>query len=321
MCSEWELQWQGDHCFWSHGESNARGAAILIKRNTQIQVQKSVIDDRGRYVIIQYEEVGEKFVLVNIYAPNEDDPAFFLQVFKHMEEFDGRRIITGDFNLTMQSELDRTSNNSNNNENAAEIVRKYMEDTLMTDVWRDRNENTRIYTYMRKARGGEERIVGSRIDYFLVDNAIVGWIPNIRIYSKYKTDHSAVLLEIHPFEIKRGRGYWKLNNRILYESEYIEKIKMNITEMKERNNISQNSQEMWEALKIKMIATSQEYSKDRAQNRKLVIEQLEQKVMEYESKHVNDLALAELKLYHRTQQDLEAFKDEHIQSVIFRSKV
>ena len=94
---EWELDF-GGHIWWSHGSNDARGVAIMVKRNTEINVLNFRKDDQGRIIIIQYEEMGEKFILVNLYAPNEDKPEFFVNAVKMIEELEGKRIILGDFN-------------------------------------------------------------------------------------------------------------------------------------------------------------------------------------------------------------------------------
>ena len=102
----WSNQWGGD-TFWSHGTSSSQGTAILIKRNTEILVQKTIIDKDGRYVILQFNLGSEKFLLVNVYAPNADDPSFFMKIFEQMNEIEGKKIIIGDLNLTMDPDLDR----------------------------------------------------------------------------------------------------------------------------------------------------------------------------------------------------------------------
>ena len=44
----------------------------------------------------------KNLTLANIYAPNEDDPAFFKCLFDHLHDFQGDDIIIGgDFNLVL----------------------------------------------------------------------------------------------------------------------------------------------------------------------------------------------------------------------------
>ena len=53
------------------------------------------------------------------------------------------------------------------------------------------------------------------------------------IQSAFKTDHSAVKLEINAHLIKQGLGYFKMNNTILYDEE------CKISIIKSINNIGQ----------------------------------------------------------------------------------
>ena len=265
---------------------------------------------------IQYRDKGEVFVLSNIYAPNEDTPAFFVEVFKLLDKYKGRRIITGDFNLVLDVDIDRTDNSKSNNDKSAGVVDSYMEDTLMCDIWRVRNPESRQYTYTRKVKRGKGYI-GSRLDMFLVEIACASWITSVKMYPRYKTDHAALVIEILPFEISRGRGFWKLNNKVLYEQEYIEMIN------KEIENITKvdyaNPQDKWEALKIRVIANSQVYCSERSQNRKLVIRQLEEYIEKMQQKELNEMNDIEQDILNRTITDLESLKDEQMQGTIFRS--
>ena len=123
------------------------------------------------------------FTLINVYGPNDDNPSFFVEVLKLFERQVSKRIITGDFNVTLNDKVDRTDSSREKNVKSAEIINEYSENTLMTDIWRDRNPDSRIYTYTRN----ETRIAnytGSRLDYFLVDTAISSWINSIKIFPK-----------------------------------------------------------------------------------------------------------------------------------------
>ena len=212
-------------------------------------------------------------------------------------------------------ELDRTEGSKTNNDKAAQILKTYMEDTMMCDVWRDRNEKKRIYTYTRRAVN-QWKLVGSRIDLCVSEMAINSWIKNIKILPKFKTDHAALLVDIRPFLIERGKGFWKLNNRILLEPEYVDMINEEIKKTLVRE--AESEQEKWEMLKLMCIANSQEYSRERARNRNMIISQLEKYIERMEEKA--NLTTTDEKLLDKTKNDLNVFMDEKVQSAMFRSK-
>ena len=203
--NQWELEW-GGKAYWSHGTTASRGVGILIKKDTKIEIINSFNDQNGRIIGITYKEENETFSLMNIYAPNEDNSTFFVDAFTLLEHQEGKRLIAGDFNLVMETNLDRHNSNAVNHEKSLEIIQKYDEDTQMCDIWRIRNPDSRQYTYMRN-ENSKERYVGSRIDFFLIEKLIESWTKSIKIHPKFKCDHSPVILQLNPFMINRGRGY------------------------------------------------------------------------------------------------------------------
>ena len=67
---------------WS--ESNKAGVCILFNNNFNLQIQKLFIDPVGRFIICDIKANEKSLTLANIYAPNEDNPAFFLDFFEHL---------------------------------------------------------------------------------------------------------------------------------------------------------------------------------------------------------------------------------------------
>jgi len=61
--------------------------------------------------------------LANIYAPNEDNPAFFLDLFDHLADFQGEDIIIGgDYNLVLDLDKDKRGGLSKTHQNSVKIV-------------------------------------------------------------------------------------------------------------------------------------------------------------------------------------------------------
>ena len=66
----------------------------------------------------------------------------------------------------------------------------------------------------------------SRLDYFLVSNSIVNSVCDCTIIPGFKSDHSIVTMNIHLTSEQRGPGYFKINNSLLLQDNYQEKIRM-----------------------------------------------------------------------------------------------
>ena len=107
----WRSQF-GGQLFYSHGSSQARGCAIIVKKRIKTKVYKIQKCNIGRYIFIDLDINGERMLLCNIYAPNEDDEKFFIDIFTKINKMHvkGAIIIAGDFN-TVITEFDKKGGN------------------------------------------------------------------------------------------------------------------------------------------------------------------------------------------------------------------
>ena len=69
------------------------GVAILFNNNFCFQIEKTYCDPGGRFIICDLNTNGKHLTLVNIYAPNDDDPNFFTSVFDHLLDFNCEQVI------------------------------------------------------------------------------------------------------------------------------------------------------------------------------------------------------------------------------------
>ena len=76
----WSAEW-GNKIWLSHGESNSRGVVVLFRKNLEIIVHNVIKDKNGRFLILYVTLQKQKWLLVNIYAPNDDNPEYFQSLF------------------------------------------------------------------------------------------------------------------------------------------------------------------------------------------------------------------------------------------------
>ena len=89
--------------------------AVLFCPGLQVVVAKIIKDVNGRFVLIDIEIEGKRFAIVNVYAPNEDKPEFFLDLFSEMSKMQAAdKIIVGDFNLVLDEKKDSCCRKKNN---------------------------------------------------------------------------------------------------------------------------------------------------------------------------------------------------------------
>ena len=104
--------------------------AILFNKKLDFTVHNVISDenspDGGHYLILYLTIQGKKWLIGCLYAPNRDDVSFFQKVFHEVERFSPEhKVIGGDFNLGLDTSLDRLGTGGNK-ETSAKWLRSYL---------------------------------------------------------------------------------------------------------------------------------------------------------------------------------------------------
>ena len=84
---------------------------------------KSYIDPAGRYTVRDLMANRKLVTLVNVYAPNEDNPNFIKILAEHIEDIQKDEIVIGgNFNLVLDVEKDKKGGLFKTNNNARKMV-------------------------------------------------------------------------------------------------------------------------------------------------------------------------------------------------------
>ena len=313
--SIWENEWGGKGIF-SHGNTQSRGILILMNKQLYKSISNIYKCTQGRYIILDLKQNDQTITLVVIYAPNQDNPSFYQQLGRDLKQRNEQKIIVGDFNLTLDVDLDRKNTYCNNNQ-ASNEVKNLMEEYLLKDIWRDRNEDKREYSWFKKDLASKER-KASRIDFALVSGGLDHKVKEIMYLSSIKTDHRAVYLVVEMIENERGVGYWKFNTTLLTNKEFLQFMNMELINTIESLS-NKTPKDKWECLKIRIRKAATNFSRQKASQDKIIIANLSEKVNEYEAQL--PLTEEEDNLYENTKADLEEKVMERTQGIMFRSKV
>ena len=82
----WAAEW-GYETLFSCCTSAKGGVAILFKNNFDFQIQKVYTDTSDRFIICD-DKIEERCItLATLYAPNDDEPTFYQNVFDHVLDF------------------------------------------------------------------------------------------------------------------------------------------------------------------------------------------------------------------------------------------
>ena len=267
----------------SYGSSASKGASILISKTLNYDVIDYVIDKNGRFILLNIEISKNIYSLVNVYAPNDKTMrnTFFKSIDTLLRESAlGIKLLSGDFNETLQT-IDRFSKNNNNATQSNSQLKKLIKSHNLIDIWRELNANKIQFTWKR-----QNNFEKSRIDFWLIDMNIRLSISStdIRPAQIQKTDHLAISLKIFSLS-NTGPGYWKMNNSFLKDNTYLKLINTIIdTYITEMNENKIDAQIIWDLCKIEIKENSIFYAKKKAKSRRERLSFLEERL-----KYINSI--------------------------------
>ena len=227
----WKNQWRGK-TYMSHGTNNSKGCMILFRQNLDIDIQQVITDDEGRYVIVDCNIMDERFILVNIYAPNtENGQIIYISDleqtltdlgFSSAQNF----IIGGDWNFVRDASVDKHGGLDRIKQKSIDQMDILMNNLCLNDSWRIRNPLERRYTWRQKSP-----LIQCRLDYWLLSDSLFDNITHIDTIPSIQTDHSAIVLKLKYIEEgKGGQGLWKFNTSLLDNVNFINVLRLKIEE-------------------------------------------------------------------------------------------
>ena len=253
-CSEW-----GYSTIFTEFSSSKAGVGILFNNNFQFNILKCYTDPEGRFIIVDVETEEKILTLVNIYAPNRDDPIFFRGVSEKMLSFECDLIIFGgDFNLVCDVEKDKKGGAPTTHLKSKEEVVSLKEQFQLADIWRINNPDIMRFTWERT-----NPEICCRLDFFLISESLCPNVLETEIHPGYRTDHRMITVKISTTTNPRGPGFWKLNTNFLTESEYVDLIRKTIQDVSKEYKDHREVDKilLWDVIKMEIRAASIKYAK------------------------------------------------------------
>lgn len=227
---QWKQRFKSDILF-SHGTKQSRGVAILFGPKLEYKIIEQWIDNAGRYIIVNCIIQGNHCLLINSYFPNIEKVQITLKknLFQKLENI-------GDFNFVTNSELETAGGNPQLKTSTIEQFLSIEEEMDLCDIWRIRNPDVKRFTWRRYAQGRasiKQEIIHRRLDYFLVSDHMQSLVQKTDIIPAPSTDHSALILQFRSLpKNQRGPSFWKINNSLINDPQYVELIKIIISDRK-----------------------------------------------------------------------------------------
>ena len=251
--TRWECEWQGK-MYMSSGTNYSRGVTILLPNKMESTIYECKPDEYGRYIMLKGVFDGQKLTIMNLYAPTADksvEQAEFLdEIVPILEENSVDLIIGGDLNTYLE-EIDKYGNNVIITKFATRL-KNVMHELGLLDIWRVTNPECKWYTWRKTGtKTGTSGIQQSRLDYFIISENLIYQITKCNIQYALYSDHNPVRIQLESLsEVKRGRGFWKLNVSLLNDKEYVNKINELLDyEIEKYKNLS-NKGLKWDTIKM-----------------------------------------------------------------------
>ena len=317
---KWEIEW-GGKIYYSHGEFNAKGVAIMIPNNiSNFNYIEEKKDLNGRIILIKCEIDNNLLTLINIYSPTKDKVTKQLDFLIELKSFidiysDENFIIGGDFNTYLDINLDKKGGNIEKPSSYTNNLISLCEEYNFCDIWRIRNPHKQFFTRRENSKAG---LIQSRLDYWLISTNLTFQITNCNIKPSICTDHSLITLTFNLIHTQqRGKGTWKFNNSLLRDPIYIKLIKETILNIIKNVEI-ENKNTLWDYTKCEIRTKTIEFSKTKAKANKEQ-EILLLKNLETLERNLNN-SESELLLYKQKKLEYENFNKIKTQGAIIRSR-
>ena len=259
--------------FHSNFNSKTMGVAILIGKSIQFSASKVISDNYGRYLIVMGTLFHVPILLVNIYAPNFDDPHFMNKLFECLPSLNNNLlIIGGDMNCVIDPNLDRSNPRTLTPSLMSKSLSDFMSKNGCIDPWRFYNPHTKEYSFFSQMHQSF-----SRIDYYFIDAKLIPKVLNVNYHPIVISDHAPLSLDIQFSSQPRYSTPWRLNTLLLSDDKFNKFISAKIDDFIaiNKNDTDPISYSLlWESLKAYLRGQIISYSAHLNKSRKAKLQEL-----------------------------------------------
>lgn len=312
-----KCQWGSEGVVIAGDASNMCGVAILASKDLNVKMTVLAQDRCGRFIIVRAKFSQVECIIVNVYFHTSNYERAQVQLLKDLmlllEEFRGESLVfMGDLNVCVDAILDRYNHNSAEIRNPrfrSELL-QFLIDFELSDVARQRNQNTKMFTWYRGSKA-------SRLDYIFVSNCLTGFVTDTGYGDLALSDHRLISVTLGKPASKRGPGFWKLDVTLLEDKETVEAIGNLISHLNEEVT-ELNAQERWEFMKFRVREMFVEARNRKNKERMDLVKSLKDNIRELVEQ--DNLQPEELELLSQLRRDLFSIEKHTEYKCYLRSK-
>ena len=319
--------------YFSSFSSQKRGVAILFRNNFEFKVKNVHRDHQGNLLILDIEIEDHRLSLAVLYGPNQDNPNFYQNLQRNILQLGNQKmIIVGDWNMLLDPEVDGKNYKHINNPKARLEVLKIITELNLYDIYRCENSESRLFTWKKKLKSGDIQM--GRLDFFLISESLINFSKKEKILTAYRSDHSLITLSLCFSASQKSKTFWKFNNSLLNNINFVSEVKNLIHELKIQYALSPynplnidkiepsdlqlkiNPQLFFETLLLEIRSKTIAFSSalKRTENDKIASLESEIKQLEQENNSLNfDLKISK-------ENELKSLREKKLKGVLIRSR-
>ena len=293
---------------------------ILFNPKLDFQLDSTVADKHGRYLMLEVTIHDSTFLLCNVYAPNDNATqiTFFSNLNNKLAQYGNMQIILGgDLNCAL-TPLDKAGGTSI--ERKRSVIREITNlcnNHKLQDAWRSQHPNQSQFTWRNNSLK-----IQCRLDYWLVSTDLSSSLLSTTITSPTFSDHSAVSFVLQSKEYaKRGPGFWKINNSLLKDDNFTAELAAKIPEYKAKHKYLENKGLYWDMLKMEMRGFCVQYSKRKSKIRRSKERELQKQIDHLMSMLKTNRSKENITELYRLRAELNKIAEYKTKGAIVRSRI
>ena len=317
----WRAEWGGD-IFYSHGSKHSRGVMTLMRPTVKGENISTTCDRNGRVLIVNLTIQDEEFCLANIYAPNDQNLQvdFYTQLTRKLRpHVNSNLVLGGDFNCPLENIDKKGGKDISSRKNVIQSIVEMSNNLNLVDIWRLQNLSDERFTWQNSS--GKIRC---RLDYWLISKHLILRTSKTDVKSYYYySDHSPIFVEIQYKNNQKssGPGFWKFNNSLLDNEEFVTHLKFFLTHAKEKHRDTKDKRLYWEMIKMEIrdfcIRFSKQVAKAKRKREIDLLSKLKQLNERLDHNHQDTNLVVEVE---RVRLELQKISEHKTKGAIIRSR-
>ncbi|MCU7836932.1 MAG: endonuclease/exonuclease/phosphatase family protein, partial [gamma proteobacterium symbiont of Taylorina sp.] len=215
-------------CLWNFGKADSCGVAIFLF-NDNIRIENFHADVLGRVIRLDFAVDGySNFRIINAYFPtNSTERLDFMSNFSQYLSGAKNLILGGDFNFIMDPKLDKIGGNLAFGTVGSKAFKNIMKQIGLTDCFRYLFTDKKSVTWSRSncAAGNKTSnydFIGTRLDRFYISSLIKNAVTSFDNLPCVCSDHNYIVINLENHRgIDIGKSYWKLNDNLLLDDDFV----------------------------------------------------------------------------------------------------